>query len=118
MNNKYLLKAMNNEYVIFLHNGYAEFSYGVSVNPIMLSFHEYNTLMGFITKSNFKEIVTKFENSQNYDFKIPECIAKKIVFFILTLSPPLCFVYTSEDDRIKANDKKKKLIKIINDFKD
>jgi len=80
MNNKYLLKAMNNEYVIFLHNGYAEFSYGVSVNPIMLSFHEYNTLMGFITKSNFKEIVTKFENSQNYDFKIPECIAKKIVF--------------------------------------
>ena len=41
-----------------------------------------------------------------------------IGFFILTLSPPLCFVYNSEDDRIKANDKKKKLIKIINDFKD
>lgn len=72
---------MNNEYVIFLHNGYAEFSYGVSVNPIMLSFHEYNTLMDFITKSNFKEIVTKFENSQNHDFKIPECIAKKNWFF-------------------------------------
>ena len=116
MNNKYLLKAMNNEYVIFLHNGYAEFRYGISVNPIMLSFGEYNTLMDFIMKSNFQEIVTKFEDSQNYDFSIPECVAKKIGFSILTLSPPSCFVYTSQNDRIRVNDKKKKLIEIINDF--
>ncbi len=50
MFNKFIEKAMNNEYVIFLHNGYSEFSYGVSVDPLILAFDEYKMLMSYISK--------------------------------------------------------------------
>ncbi|MCR5318496.1 MAG: hypothetical protein K6E22_09740 [Treponema sp.] len=117
MKNKYILKVMNNEYVVFVHNGYSEFSYGVSINPIVLSFKEYKLLMDYIAKSNFKDFVMEFENSQSYDFIIPASIAKVIGKSIVTLSPPSCCVYNSKEDEAAINEEKKKFLKKVRDGK-
>ena len=103
MFNKFIEKAMNNEYVIFLHNGYSDFSYGVSVDPLILAFDEYKMLMSYISKFNFQNSVKIFENSQNYDFSIPEKIAGKLGYSIITFSPISCCTYYSEENNILSN---------------
>lgn len=113
MKNKFIEKAFNKEYIIFLHNGYSEFSYGISVNPVAISFEEYRSLISFISESNFQTIVNEFENSQDYDFRIPEVIAKKIGFSILTFAPAACCLYTSDEEREINNNKKKKMFEVI-----
>lgn len=114
MKNKYLLKVLNKEYVVFLHNGYSEFSYGVSVNPLVLSYEEYRLLMNYIAKSHLDSLVKNFEESQDYDFLIPSSISKTIGFSILTLSPPSCCVYTSEKEEVNIVAEKERLIEVIN----
>lgn len=113
MQNKYIQKAQNNEYVFYLHNGYAEFSYGVSVNPVRLTFCEYNELMNFISKFGFKNDVIEFEMSDEYDFHIPKVVMKIIGFSLLTVSPIECCVYTSESERNNCLVEKEKLIQIL-----
>ena len=117
MKNKYLLKVINNEYVIFIHNGYSEFSYGISVNPVVLTYDEYNSLMHYLVNANYNDLVKQFEESQDYDFVIPTSIAKIIGFTLLTLSPPSCCVYTSDEQKENIVAEKKKLINILNNCK-
>lgn len=115
MTNKYFNKVLNKEYVIFLHNGYSEFSYGIALNPIELSLEEYNVFVEAIDKLGLGKCLVEFENSQNFDFKIPFCLADKIGFSILTLSPPECRCYDLANQKT-LNDKKNDVLTKLRDI--
>lgn len=109
--NKYLDKVDKGEYVIFLHNGYSPFSYGISVDPIQLNFSEYKILKQFLIKNGKDKFIENFENSNKYDLEFDPSISNILNRRILTLSPPDCVSYTSKEEELNCWQKKKILIK-------
>lgn len=111
MKNKYLVKVEDGEYVVFLHDGYSGFSYGISVDPLKLGYGDYKKLRNYLIKENHLDFVQTVEESTSYDFILPTDIANNLQKRMLTFSPPNCCEYSSFEVENKSISLKEKLLK-------
>lgn len=111
--NKNLNEAKDGKYSIFLSNGFNGFSFGQSLNPIIISIKQYNHISKrcehLFGTDEFKE----FENSSEDTLVFSQAVKEFLCVKMLSIAPSDCYLCTSVADKEKSKIAEKNLYEKI-----
>lgn len=111
--NKNLNEAKDGKYSIFLSNGFNGFSFGQSLNPIIINIKQYNHISKKCEQLFGTEEFKKFENSNEDTLVFSQAVKEYLCMEMLAIAPSDCYLYTSAADKEKSKISEKKLYEKI-----
>lgn len=111
--NKNLHEVKDGKCSIFLSNGFNGFSFGQSLNPIIISIKQYNRISKKCENLFGTDEFKKFENSNENVLVFSQKVKEYLGVMMLAVKPSDCYLYTSIADKEKSKIAEKKLYEKI-----
>lgn len=100
--NKNLNEAKDGKYSIFLSNGFNGFSFGQSLNPIIISIKQYDCISKKCEHLFGTDEFKKFENSSEDTLVFSQAVKEFLCVEMLSIAPSNCYLYTSVADKERS----------------
>lgn len=107
--NKNLCEVNNGKCSIFLSDGFNGFSFGQSLNPIVIDIRQYSVISKKCGQLFGTDEFEKFENSDEYVLVFSQEVKDYLGVKMLAIAPNDCYLYTSKADKEKSEIAEKKL---------
>lgn len=111
--NKNLHEVKDGKCSIFLSNGFNGFSFGQSLNPIIISIKQYNRISKKCEHLFGTDEFKKFENSDEDVLVFSQKVKEYLGVMMLAIEPSDCYQYTSIADKEKIKIVEEKLYEKI-----
>ena len=100
--NKNLAEAKDGKYSIFLSDGFNGFSFGQSLNPIIIDIEQYTRISKKCERLFGTDEFKKFENSDEDTLVFSQEVKEFLSVTMLSIASSDCYLYTSVADKEKS----------------